>query len=158
MAQLRPDSIVDRWEALVEGAADRGEDFLNLLEGGLSAAGIPGGCTWELRGAESARGGCELVVRVQRLPDLRVYVEARDYGVHLQVSRIITLEPGWWKRSLAERIHGDPFALSLPGDVARQQELSAFVAVVQHCVKRAAEDMLGPRIRRGALRIRRTMS
>lgn len=151
---LDPEQVVDRWEALVEGGSGRGEDLLDALEAGLEGAEIPGGCTWELCELKGAGYEPSLLIRVQRLPDLRVYISARDYGVHLQVSRIITVEPGWLKRTFAEKSYGDPLALSIPGDVRGKQELSAFVAVVQHCVKTAADTLVEKRSRAQA-RIRR---
>jgi hypothetical protein len=151
---LDPERIVDRSETLIEDGSGRGETFLDALEAELDAADIPGGCSWEVCEVKHAGYEPSLLIRVQRLPDLRVYVSARDYGVHLQVSRIITIEPGWLKRTFAEKTYGDPLALSIPGDVRGKQDLSAFVAVVQHCVKTAAEPLVEKRSR-GQARIRR---
>lgn len=136
--------------------AEQTDRFIGELEAGLLDAEIPGGCFWDLHSGQEE--SAELVVGIRSFPDFRIYLQASAYGAHLHVSRVVTLQPGWVKRQCASHLYGDPYALSIPKTLARQQELSVWVGVVHRCLLTAVESIQPSRARSrgGLLQIRRT--
>ncbi len=155
LPRFREEAVVDSSAILVENAGEREDDFLDSLDAVLAKAEIPGNCSWELRRLGRAP---VLVIRIMRFPDVRLYVVPQPYGVHLRIIQAVVLEPGWAKRSFAKRIIGTPYGLSLPEDLEGRQELSAFLAVIEHCVRMAIALLVAKPESRGTRRIRRNMA
>jgi hypothetical protein len=82
-----------------------------------------------------------LVVGHTKLRDYKMFVGARSYGIHLDVSWYMTVEPGLLKRTLSKYTQGNPQALSQNVDIFSQQDVSAFTFITERAVKRAL-DML----------------
>jgi hypothetical protein len=86
-----------------------------------------------------------LMVSNQALKDYRMYVGARDYGKHLDISWFLTVEPGFFKKAFSELLTkgASPNALSLLLDLFDQQDLRVYVTSVHRCcVKRAVEQIV----------------
>ena len=84
-----------------------------------------------------------LIVRLGQFADYRIYVGARDYGIHLDVCWFLTVEPGFFKRKIAERLaDGDWTALSAPKNILIEQDLKAWGAVVHRCVVEAVGTLM----------------
>ena len=83
-----------------------------------------------------------LVVGHNNLKDYHMYIGARDFGAHLDVSWYVTIEPGFLKRSVSKYTMGNPQALSMQVDFFSQQDLSAFVGVAHHCVTDAVKMLM----------------
>ena len=84
-----------------------------------------------------------LIIRLEQFGDYRMYVAAREYGVHLDVCRFMTVEPGFFKKQLAERVGGSGDFLSAPKNILVEQDLRAWVTVVHHCVVDSVEALMG---------------
>jgi hypothetical protein len=77
-----------------------------------------------------------LVVGHSKLRDYKMFVGARGYGIHLDVSWFQTVEPGLLKRTLSKYTQGNPQALSQNIDLFSQQDVSAFTSVTERAVDR----------------------
>jgi hypothetical protein len=85
-----------------------------------------------------------LMVRNEGLKDYRMYVGARDYGNNLDVSWYLTCEPGFLKKTfsriLTEGATDKAFSFDL--DIFQQQDLTAYVTCVHHCLLKAVEAIM----------------
>ncbi len=145
---LKEETILNQWSMLVDGAASRGSEVLDDIRSRLSAAKIPGRCTWSVEEVEN--GGMFskvrrefLIVRTEQFSDYRNYVGVRAYGTHLDLCRFLTVEPGFFKRELSKAITGgEDRLLSTPKNTLLEQDLSAWVTVVHHCVLDAVKALM----------------
>ncbi len=145
---LKEETILNQWSMLVDGAAARGSEVLDDIQARLQAARIPGNCSWSLE--EVQNGGMFskvrrefLIVRTDQFADHRNYVGVRPYGSNLDLCRFFTVEPGFLKRQLSKAITGgEDGLLSTPKNILTEQDLSAWVTVVHHCVLDAVKALL----------------
>ena len=143
---LKEETILDQWSMMVDGAANRAQAVLDDVGRRLKAADVPGGCDWEVEEVKSSGWFAKvrrefLVVRLERFGDYRMYVAAGEYGAHLDVCRFLTVEPGFFKKQLAERFGGMD-ALSAPKNILVEQDLRAWVTVVHHCLLNAVGALM----------------
>ena len=147
--KLKDEAILNQWSMLVDGAAQRGHEVLDDIQARLTAARIPGNCQWSVEEVES--GGFMsktrrefLIVRLDQFSDYRNYVGVRPYGTHLDCCRFLTVEPGFFKRQLAQALSPtvDGRAFSGPKNLLVEQDLHAWVTVVHHCVLDAVKALL----------------
>ena len=143
---LDSESVIDQWSMIVDSAAGNATDVLDDIKRRLESARIPGECTWDVEEVKSggflARTRREfLVIRLKEFKDYRIYVAARDYGVHLDVCRFVAVQAGVLKGMIAEKIAGDKTALSGPTNILVAQDLRAWVTVVHHAVLEAIEAL-----------------
>lgn len=136
---LKEETILDQWAAMVDGAASHAGTVLADIDRRLRAAEIPGNCSWETEEVKSSGWFSRvkrefIVIRLEQFSDYRMYAAARGYGIHLDICRFMTVEPGFFKRHLAERLGGTAEALSAPKNILIEQDLRAWVTVVHHCV------------------------
>ncbi len=145
---LKEETILTQWSMLIDGAAQRGHEVLDDIQARLKAARIPGDCEWSLE--EVQNGGMFnkvrrefLIVRLKQFSDYRIYVGVRPYGAHLDCCRFVTVEPGFFKRELSKAITGgEDRLLSTPKNILIEQDLSAWVTVVHHCVLDAIKALM----------------
>jgi len=146
--KLKDETILNQWSMLVDGGADRVHDVLKDIQSRLSAAKIPGNCSWEIEEVESggmfAKTRREfLIVELDQFSDYRNYIGIRPYGTHLDCSRFLTVEPGFLKRQLSQAITGgEDRLLSTPKNLLVEQDLQAWVTVVHHCVLDAVKGLV----------------
>lgn len=146
--KLKDEAILNQWSMLIDGAAARGSEVLDDIQARLAAARIPGNCTWSLEEAES--GGVFsktrrefLVVRIDQFSDYRNYIGVRAYGTNLDCCRFLTVEPGFLKKQLSQAIApGEDRLLSGPKNLLVEQDLTAWVTVVHHCVLDAVRALM----------------
>lgn len=136
---LKEETILDRWSAMVDRAAGRANEVMDDVRRRLGESHIPGDCGWNLEEVKSSGWFAKvrrefLVVRLEQFSDYRIYVAVRDYGIHLDACRFTTVEPGFFKKHLAERLGGSMDALSAPKNILIEQDLQAWVTVVHHCL------------------------
>jgi len=137
---LKEETILNQWNMLVDGAAGRSSEVYSDIEQRLRAAKIPGECTWTVEEVKSAGWFAKvrrefLLVRLDQFRDYRNYVGVRDYGTHLDLCRFLTVEPGFLKCELSKAVTGgEDRALSVPKNILIEQDLTAWVTVVHHCV------------------------
>ena len=88
------------------------------------------------------------MIKLDQFKDYNMYVSARDYGVHLDVCRFTTVEPGFLKKGLSEAISSrltgekEGTLLSAPKNILVHQDLRAWVTVVHHAVVDAVESLM----------------
>lgn len=146
---LKEETILNQWSTMVDQGAGQSEKLLADIERRLDQANIPGGASWNREEVQSSgwfsKVKRELVlVTLDQFKDYRMYIGARDYGVHLDVCRFLTVEPGFFKKAIAEKLSGgDWSALSAPKNVLVEQDLTAYVTVVHHCVVDAVAALMG---------------
>jgi hypothetical protein len=145
---LKEETILDQWNMMVDGAAGHADAVLKDVSERLRAAQIPGDCTWETDEVKSSGWFSRVrreftIVRLEQFSDYRMYIAARDYGVHLDVCRFMTVEPGFFKKHLAEKLTGSGEALSAPKNILIEQDLRAWMTVVHHCVVDSVEALMG---------------
>lgn len=150
---LKDESIVNQWSMMLDHAAGHSGKILDQVQDSLEEANLPGNPSWSVEEVESSgwlsRTKREfLLIRLEQFKDYRIYVAARDYGVHLDVCRFVTVEPGFFKKAIAskvsERSTGISQAdyLSAPKNILVHQDLVAWVTVAHHAVVNAVEALL----------------
>jgi hypothetical protein len=145
---LKEETILNQWSMLVEGACGRANQLYDDIAVRLGIARIPGNCSWSREEVQS--GGMLskvrrefLIVRLEQFADYRSYVGIRDYGANLSCCRFLTVEPGFFKRELSKALTGgEDRLLSTPKNILQEQDLSAWVTVVHHCVVDAVKALV----------------
>lgn len=144
---LKEETILNQWSMLIDRAAPHAAEVLEELDRRLEEAQIPGGCTWSLSEVKSSGWFSRvrrefLIIRLEQFSDYRMYIAAREYGIHLDVCRFLTVEPGFFKRQLAERLVGSKEAFSAPKNILIEQDLRAWTTTVHHAVLEAVGSLM----------------
>jgi hypothetical protein len=141
---LKNESVVDKWNTLVVNGAGRDIQVMDAIADKINGAQMPGVKVEKGSISLGMFGGKRAFVTVayQSLPDFRLYVGARDFGTHLDVSWYLTVQPRGFKRAFSKYSMGNPIAMSMQLDFFRQQDAQAFVTVVHHCVTDTVKELL----------------
>jgi hypothetical protein len=136
---LKEESILNEWSTIVEKGAEQVVFVLSAIQERLREANMPGNCTWSIEEVQSsgffAKVRRELiVVRLEEFKDYRVYIGVRAFGIHMDCSRFLTVEPNVLKKWASERLTGVGDALSAPKNILIHQDLRAWATVVHHAV------------------------
>jgi hypothetical protein len=144
MATLKSETVVERWEQLIEGGAGKDQWILDTTERLVKDANIPNVSSRREAVSASLFGEKRnfLIVTHKALREYEMFIGAREYGRHLAVSWYVTVNPSFLKRSVSKRIRGNPNALSEEIPVFAQQDLSAYVGIAADCVKKACETLM----------------
>lgn len=124
------------------------DEVLNGIQDRLGDADIPGNCTWDVDEVKSSGWFSKvrrefLIVRLAQFSDYRIYIAAREYGIHLDVCWFLAVEPGFFKQAVSDSLtNGDWQALSRPKNILVEQDLRAWVTVVHHAVKDSVESLM----------------
>ena len=146
---LQDQKILDQWSIVLEGGAGKDIALLRLVQDSIRAAELPGVTFEKVEAQTSMLKGwfgnkrAYLMVTSEGLKDYRMYLGARDYGKHLDVSWFLTVEPGFFKSTFSAMLaNGNYQALSFNLDVFQNQDLRAYVTCVHRlCVRRAIEKI-----------------
>lgn len=149
---LRKDQVIDKWSALIEKANGKGGELMNNTVSLLNESQVPF-LHMEKRqvstGLVTGMLGNDRVFLV--LTDMRsftlkpyqVFMNARDYGLNLDVAWYLTYRPTFWQvvASLLAK------SISIPKDISDlnvfdQQDLTAYVANAHHCLLKALERIM----------------
>lgn len=147
---LKDEKLLDSWGVVIEDAAGRGDNLIELISTRLKYSEMPG-VTWNV--VEANPGMLKgwfgkkrdfLRVMAENLKDYRMYVGARDYGRHLDFSWFLTVEPGFFKSTFSRALTdgASSSALSFNLDLFDQQDLRAYVTGVHRCCVRDALEQL----------------
>ncbi len=168
MAILKMEQVINSWGTIIEGGAGQGDCVIKIIERLLDEKQAPKikvqhktvspGVLQHIFGGKRPF----LVISNnmgQNIQACKVHINARDYGVFLQVSWYLVNQPGWMER-LTTFIMNIPIVglLLLPGyaiskisssketgiiglSVFDEQDLTAFTSVVHGCVQDAIEEM-----------------
>ena len=144
---LKDESILNEWSMIVDHGAGNEQFIVDQIDERLTAANIPGHCHWDLEDVQSSGWLSKvkrqfLLIRLDQFADYRMYVGIRDYGIHLDCCRFLTVEPGFMKKWAAEKLAGSPDALSAPKNILIHQDLRAWVTVVHHVVIDSVEALM----------------
>jgi len=145
---IRRETVVDSWNSVVMNGAGRDKWALDTIDQAIKDANIPEFKCELMDVSTGGLGGLMgkkrdfLVVTHRRLRDYRMYICARDFGAHLDVSWFLTIEPGFLKRTVSKYTTGNPQAISQAIDLFDQQDLSAYVSVAHHCVTQTVEMLM----------------
>jgi hypothetical protein len=141
---VKNESVVDKWNTLVENGAGRGKQVMDAIETKIRAANMPGVRTGQREVSSGVFGAKRVFLHVvnDSLSDFLVYIGARDYGVHLDVAWFLTVQPRGFKRAFSKYSMGNPIAMSMALDFFRQQDAQAFVTTVHHCVTEEVKALL----------------
>lgn len=137
---LKDEKILDSWGLVMEGAAGHAHSLTERIEGLLKHGELPG-ISWKITEAQPGmlkgwfgKKRDYLMITSESLKDYRMYLGARDYGKHLDVSWFLTVEPGFFKSVFSSMLaHGNMNAISFSLDVFDSQDLRAYVTAVHHC-------------------------
>lgn len=148
---LRKDQVFDTWSALIESAQGKGPDVLKDTEEFIVASNAP---DIEMVHKEIAPGLVTgmigkkrefLVIteRTFRLQPYQIYMNARNYGNHLDVSWYLTYKPSLWQAAASLL----PFVNIIPHtlgdlDLFDQQDLRAYTTVAHHCMQKAVDKLM----------------
>jgi hypothetical protein len=147
---LKDEKLLDSWGVVIELGGGRADHLIDTVKQFLQQSELPG-ITWEV--VEVKPGIIKgffgkkrdyLMVKNEALKDYRMYVGARDYGRHLDISWFLTVEPGFFKKMFSEVLTkgGSPNALSFLLDIFDQQDLRAYVTAVHRCAVRKAVEQV----------------
>lgn len=144
---LKEESILNEWTMLVDHASGQAQSVLSDIQKRLQEASIPGECSWSVEEVKSSGWFAKirrefLIVDLNEFRDYHMYIGIRDYGVHLDCCRFLTVEPGFLKKWAAVRLTGYADALSAPKNILIHQDLRAWVTVVHHAVIDSVEALM----------------
>lgn len=144
---LKDECILNEWTTMVDHGAGNSQAVIEGIMAKLREAEIPGECGWRVEEIKSsglfARVRREfLVVNLAEFRDYHMYIGIRDYGIHLDCCRFLTVEPGFLKKWAAEKLTGYADALSAPKNILIHQDLRAWATVVHHAVVGAVEQTM----------------
>lgn len=145
---LKEETILDQWSALVDHGAPHASEVLDDIQRRLEQAQIPGDCRWSVEEVKSSGWFAKvkrefLIADLKEFGDYHMYVGVRPYGIHLDVCRFLTVEPGFLKKKIAEHTFGAADFLSAPKNVLIEQDFRAWITVVHHCVLDAVGSVMG---------------
>lgn len=149
---LRKEQVIDKWSILIENAQGNAkmvfketENFIKKSKApsiGMKMRNMSPGTFKGLMGIE--RDFLEITDRENiRMAPYQIYMNARDYGINLDVSWYLTFRPTWW-HSLLSLI---PFVSMMPKtlndlDVFDQQDLTVFATNAHHCLLKTVEQLM----------------
>jgi hypothetical protein len=137
---LSREKVIDQWNALIENGAGRDTWVLDKTEEFLRQAQPPNvvGRREEVSAGMFGEKRPFLMITHKTLREFAMFINARDFGVHLDVSWYLTVNPGFFKRAISKKlVQGDPNALSTNLTLFAQQDLHAFTKVVDNCLQEA---------------------
>jgi len=154
---IRHEAVIQSWTQMIPDAAGRGKSLLDTIENRIKEMKIPNVTTaiQDISGGMFGSRRPFLCVNHAHYSDYRVYICAREYGTNLDVGWYMTCQPRFLKRTLSKYATGDPKQLSMQVDFFSQQDINAFITVINHIVEtesRALFDelQLAPSARMGS--------
>jgi hypothetical protein len=146
---LNDQKIMDTWGLVIEGAAGKDLTLMRTIQSMVRDSDLPGVECSKIEAQPSMLKGLfgkkrdYLMVVNEMVKDYRMYVGARDYGKHLDISWYLTVEPGFFKGAFSAMVaNGNYQALSFSLDIFQNQDLRAYVTSVHRfCVRRAVEQL-----------------
>ena len=144
---LKEESILNQWGTLVDHGAGNAADLLEAIQSTLEEAQIPGECSWSIEEVKSSTWIARvrrdfLIVDLKEFKDYHMYIGVRDYGIHLDCCRFLTVEPGFLKKWASEKLTGYVDYLSMPRNILIHQDLQAWTSVVHSAVVDRVEALM----------------
>ncbi len=144
---IKEESILNEWTMILDNAAGNSQAILDEIQNRLSESKIPGNCTWAVEEVQSSGLLSKvkrefLIINLEQFKDYHMYVSIRDYGVHLDCCRFLTVEPNFLKKWASEKLTGAADALSAPKNILIHQDLKAWATIVHHAVVESVEVLM----------------
>ncbi len=144
---LKEESILNEWAMILDNASGNAESVLEDVQNRLRESNIPGDCKWETEEVKSSGLFSKvrrdfLLVSLEQFKDYHMYISIRDYGVHLDCCRFLTVEPNFLKKWASTKLTGAADALSAPKNILIHQDLRAWTTVVHHAVLDSVEALM----------------
>ncbi|MCL4553327.1 MAG: hypothetical protein M1305_07245 [Candidatus Marsarchaeota archaeon] len=166
---LGQDQLIDQWATLISNAKGRPENVIRDTERLMDSSDVPD-AVWKrqdispglIRGLLGTTRSF-LVISNTTNPNLRpyrMYINARDYGINLQISWYLVEQPSTWQKLMTALLYVPilgfavlPFYLigrlttakqaGLLGlDIFDEQDLRAFVTNAHHCLLDAVQRLM----------------
>lgn len=144
---LKDELILNEWAMIIDQASGEEVGLINDIKNNLENSSIPGDCHWSIQEVKSkgiiSRVKREfLVVHLEQFSDYHMYIGVRDYGVHLDCCRFLTVEPNVFKKWTSKKLTGFIDSYSVPKNILLHQDLRAWITVVHHCVLEAVSALM----------------
>ncbi len=148
---LRKEQVQDMWAALIECAQGKGEEVTKDTEGFITASKAPDVMMEHKEIAPGLVTGMIgkkrdfLIIADQafRLQPYKIYMNARDYGDHLDISWYLTYKPSMWQSIASLLPSVNTVSASINElDLFDQQDLRAFTTVAHHSVLKAVDALM----------------
>jgi len=153
---LKGEKVSESWAIVIEGGQGKADRIFEATRDFLGKSEAPG-VSWEAVDAQPSRvKGLigkkreHILVVNKDLKPYRMYIGARDYGAHLDVSWFLTEEPSILRilgrlllSVITFGIYLIYWVLFKGPDIFDQQDLRAYVTVGHHAVLRAVETLMG---------------
>ncbi len=152
---LKGEKVAERWATVIEGGQGKADRVFEIARDFLEKSEAPS-VSWEtvdaqpsrLKGLVGKKREHILVVNKDLKP-YRMYIGARDYGTHLDVSWFLTEEPSILRiigrlflSAITFGIYLIYWLLFKGPDIFDQQDLRAYVTVGHHAVLRAVDTLM----------------
>lgn len=149
---LRKEQVIDKWSILIENAQGNAKMVFKETENFIKKSKAP---LIEMNMRTMSPGTLKGLMGIERdfleitdhenirMAPYQIYMNARDYGINLDVSWYLTFRPTWW-HSLLSMI---PFVSMMPKtlndlDVFEQQDLTVFATNAHHCLLKTVEKLM----------------
>lgn len=147
---LNDQKVLEQWGIVIEGGAGKDTELIGNIQDLLKYSDLPGVKWGKVDAQPSMFKGmfgnkrAYLMITNDSLKDYCMYVGARDYGKHLDISWFLTIEPGFFKSMFSAMLaHGNMTALSFSLDLFSNQDLRAYITSVHRgAVRRAVEQLV----------------
>ncbi len=144
---LKEESILDEWTMILDNAAGNSKEVLDEIQRRLLESKIPGNCTWVIEEVKSSGFLSKvrrefLIIDLEQFKDYHQYVCIRDYGIHLDCCRFLTVEPNILKKWASEKLTGSAKVFSAPKNIMIHQDLSAWNTIVHQAVLESVEALM----------------
>ncbi len=144
---LKEESILNEWAMILDNAAGNSQAVFDDIQNRLKESKIPGNCTWAVEEVKSSGLFSKvrrefLIINLEQFKDYHMYVSIRDYGVHLDCCRFLTVEPNFLKKWASEKLTGAADVLSAPKNILIHQDLRAWTTIVHHAVLESVEALM----------------
>lgn len=163
------EQVIEKWGTLISDAAGRGQSLIadterliresHVLDVRIQRRGMSPGI---MRGIMGGKRSFIVITNtgILNLKPFKMYLNTRDYGSNLQVSWYVVLQPNWAEKLMAfflsipvvgllflpfhllgRMIHVNQSGI-LELDIFDEQDLSAYVTNVHHCMLDAVERLM----------------
>ena len=149
---LRKEQVVDNWSILIENGQGNAKMVFKETENFIKKSKAP---SVEMKMRNMSPGTFKGLMGIERdfleitdhenmrMAPYQIYVNARDYGISLDISWYLTFRPTWW-HSLLSMV---PFVSMIPRtlsdlDVFDQQDLTVFATNAHHCLLKTVEKLM----------------
>ena len=150
---LKDETVIREWEQLLLNTHEHRDKLMDDIESKLDAANISDFCSWSREEVQSSGWFSKvkrefIIVKNEQFKDYRTYISAHIYGTHLYVSWFVTVEPGFLKKTVSDRLSKSLVGkevqglLSAPKNILIAQDLSAWSTITHEVVLEAVSELM----------------